>query len=338
MFFVLGGIATIGVVAVASGLYWAANSYAKPYMPDANSLVGKTIVITGATTGLGLESAKRLAAGGANVILTSRTTSKGEIAVQEIRKYLANEINVSYDQQMVAYKVLDFNDLNAVKANLAQLWGDVEKVDVLLNNAGALYEEHMLTVDGFERTIQSNHLGHFVLTALLYPRMSKDARIVNVSSNAHGFVPNGLPFDNLWKAEKSFGTFPTYAVSKLANILFTEELQRRLSKATSPIVAFSVHPGVVSTDIGRDVDGKIIGKLFSWFVKTFSNIGVTKTVSNGSATQVWLSATPNISEEMKGKYFVDCAVTKVSAKTPESDAARLWEESEQMSGVKFAII
>jgi NAD(P)-dependent dehydrogenase (short-subunit alcohol dehydrogenase family) len=327
-----GGI-VIGIVA----LYWARNSYAKPYMPEVNSLVGKTIVVTGATTGLGLESAKRLAAGGANVILTSRTASKGEIAVQEIRKYLANEINVTYGQQIIVYKVLDFDDLNVVKSNLAQFWGDVEKVDVLLNNAGAVYDGRMLTVDGFERTIQSNHLGHFVLTALLYPRMSKDARIVNVASNAHGLIRYGLPFDNLWTAEKSFGPFSTYAVSKLANILFTEELQRRLSKATSPMVAFSVTPGVTTTEIARNVNERILGKFFSWFAKTFSNIGLTKTVANGSATQVWLSATPNISEEMKGKYIGDCKIKKVYAKTTESDAARLWEESEQMGGVKFVI-
>jgi NAD(P)-dependent dehydrogenase (short-subunit alcohol dehydrogenase family) len=337
-------VAGVAVTAAVGAIYYSVSGYAKPYEPERNSLLGRTVVVTGATTGLGLESAKRLAAGGANVIVTARTESKGQSAVEEVKKYLSELIKVdnTNQQQTITYKVLDFSSLNSIKTNLQNDWNDVTKIDVLLNNAGAVFQGRIITVDGLESTIQTNHLGYFIVTALLFPKLAKDARIVNVSSAAHGFVnKKGLNFDNLWKADKKkdeeFGTLYTYSESKFANILFTEELQRRINAASLSMFTMSLHPGAVTTELGRSVNGTLLGTLIISVFRFFATIGIAKTVSNGSATQVWLSATPSITDEMKGKYFVDCKETKVSIPTPESDAVRLWEESEQMGNIKFTV-
>jgi hypothetical protein len=156
-----------------------------PFVPSPSSLAGETIVITGASTGLGLESAKRLAAGGANVILTTRSDSKGKAAVQQVFSYLAlNGLEVS-ENQRIAYEVLDLDNLSSVR-DAVDRWSEISKIDVLMNNAGIMaIPDYQVTVDGFERQIQSNHLGHFLLTALLAPKLSPRARIINVSSEAH---------------------------------------------------------------------------------------------------------------------------------------------------------
>jgi NAD(P)-dependent dehydrogenase (short-subunit alcohol dehydrogenase family) len=155
------------------------------FIPSPGSLLGQTILITGASTGLGLEAAKRLAAGGANVVMTTRSDSNGEAAVQKVLSYVSrNDLEVNGGQKIV-HKVLDLDNLNSVR-EAVQSWSDIETIDVLLNNAGVMaLPDYQLTVDGFERQIQSNHLGHFLLTALLATKLSPGARIINVSSEAH---------------------------------------------------------------------------------------------------------------------------------------------------------
>jgi NAD(P)-dependent dehydrogenase (short-subunit alcohol dehydrogenase family) len=348
----LGKIVSVVMVGIAIGTYWMIRNYSPPYMPEQNSLIGKTIVITGATAGLGLESAKRLAAGGANVILTSRSDYKGQQAVDVVKSYLSStDMNVSYVNQIITYKVIDLDDLKSIKHNVLTQWDDSSTqggIDVLMNNAGIFaLPERQLTIDGFERQIQSNHLGHFVLCALLFPRLNKNARIINLSSVAHQRALYGIPFDNLWKADINYSPFLVYGQTKLANILFTQELQRRIDSAppdsiVSTMSAIAVHPGVVTTDIWRNLFhsdytmgmGHILDKLFT----LLSQLGILKTVEMGAATQVWISSIEAITADMKGKYFVDCAESPVMVKTEAHVAKQLWSESEQMSGVPFNVV
>lgn len=198
----------------------------RTFTPKPGTLEDQTIVITGGSGGLGLESAKRLAIGGASIILTARSTEKAEHAILEVKKYL-KENNVSYNK--ISYKLLDLDDLDNVR-KVPDTWNDVERIDVLLNNAGIMALPRMeLTVDGYEKQIQSNHLGHFTLTAQLSSKFAKDARIINVSSSAHQFASKGmLSGDALWHPDSfEYSGWPVYGQSKLANILFTKEMQRR---------------------------------------------------------------------------------------------------------------
>lgn len=202
----------------------------KPFTPAPGSLDGQTIVITGGSGGLGLESAKRLAIGGASIILTARSVEKAEQAVSEVKKYSKEK---SAPNEKISYKLLDLDDLRDVR-NVPETWKDVERIDVLLNNAGIMALPKMeLTVDGYEKQMQSNHLGHFALTALLSSKFAPDARVINVSSSAHQFAPKGmLSGDALWKPDSfDYSGWPVYGQSKLANILFTKELQRRCTAA-----------------------------------------------------------------------------------------------------------
>ena len=184
------------------------------YIPPPNSMDGKTVVITGGNTGLGLESGKRLAAAGAEVVLTTRTLSKGEQAVADVRKYLADQ-GMDAKSVRVHALTLDLADFESVKkfpAALKTLLGK-RPVDVLMNNAGVMSIQDLeITKDGNERTFQTNHLGHFALTAGLAPMLSPDARIINVSSEAWQFAAKGIEFDNL-NAEREFGPWSSYGLS-----------------------------------------------------------------------------------------------------------------------------
>ncbi len=227
-----------------------------PYRPPPQSLQDQVIVITGGTAGLGLESAKRLAAGGATVVLTSRTQPKGQVAVQAVQDYLKQ---LDIGNENVYALPLDLDDLENVKTFPKRLGtspvGD-KQITVLMNNAGVMaIPERQLTKDGYERTFQSNHLGHFLLTSQLMPRLADDATVINVSSEAHKFASKGLELDNL-NGEKSYGPWSSYGQSKLANILFSKELQQRADQAGRKLTAVSLHPGAVQTDLARNLIGE----------------------------------------------------------------------------------
>jgi len=186
------------LVGVAGGFVGGATAFGAPaqvaakapvYEPAPGSLAGKVIVVTGGSTGLGLESAKRLSAAGATVVLTSRTEAKGQAAVQEVSQYLENK-GAAGGAKLYSL-VLDLDDLGSVRAFPdAYKKLNVGKIDVLMNNAGVMaIPDRQLTKDGFERTFQSNHLGHFVLTSGLYPLLSREkATVINVSSEAYNFA------------------------------------------------------------------------------------------------------------------------------------------------------
>jgi NAD(P)-dependent dehydrogenase (short-subunit alcohol dehydrogenase family) len=209
---------------------------------------------------LGLESAKRLAIGGAEIVITSRSNAKGQAAVKDIVEHVVQQQQKGGSPPIViSYRLLELDDLSKVKE--AANWLDLPKIDVLMNNAGVmLVPTQQLTVDGYERQIQTNHLGHFVLTKLLLPKLTPKALIINVSSIAHEFAgfkgSSGLDLDYFWKGEPGYGAWKSYVQSKLANLLFTQELQRRIDAAGLGFTTVTMHPGVVDTDLGRNLVGE----------------------------------------------------------------------------------
>jgi NAD(P)-dependent dehydrogenase (short-subunit alcohol dehydrogenase family) len=208
-------------------------------MPDQT---GRTAVVTGANTGLGYETAAALAAKGAHVVLAVRNLDKGKAA--------ADLISRATPDANVAIQELDLTSLDSIRAAADQLRSNHESIDLLINNAGVMMTPKSTTKDGFELQFGTNHLGHFALTNLLLDRVLAvpGSRIVTVSSQGHRFV-RGIRFDDLqW--ERDYGRIRAYGQSKLANLLFTYELQRRLQGTNT--IAVAAHPGGSNTELGRN--------------------------------------------------------------------------------------
>lgn len=298
-------------------------------MPD---LSGKLIIVTGGNSGLGYESVKAFAMKGAEVVLASRSVEKGEEARVEILK--------SAPTAEIAVMQLDLGDLESVK-HFAESFRKMHKqLDVLLNNAGIMMSPYFQTKDGFEGQFGINHLGHFALTGYLMDMLLKtrNSRIVNVSSGAH--KRGEMDFANL-QFENGEGYSPTkaYGRSKLSNLLFTYELQRKLEAAGKDTMAIAAHPGVAMTNLARYLEGKFVYKLiyplFKWMAQD---------QAQGALPQIRASVDPDAKggeyygpdgrNEMKGYPVV---VPSSEASHNRQDAARLWEESEKLTGVAFGI-
>ena len=334
---ILGGAVATGIVANKIAIEGPS-----PYTPPKGLLKDKLIVITGGNTGLGLESAKRLAVGGATIVLTSRSVTKGAKAVSSVENYVPESAGRIFSLP------LDLCDLSSVRAfpeRLKNLLGDNAKVDVLLNNAGVMaIPELELTKDGYEKTFQTNHLGHFALTAQLFPMLANGARIVNVSSMAHLIVANGLDMNNL-NGEVEYKPWDAYGRSKMENILFTKELQRRIDNAGLNLSTVALHPGAVRTDLARYLVGE--DKYVSMDEQQQANykfspetlallplVYFTKAVDRGATSQVWLSSFEG--NNVGGKFYQNCKeVQLVDSARDMGKAKQLWSVSEQMSGVKF---
>lgn len=200
-------------------------------------MTGKKCVVTGANTGIGEATALELARAGAEVILACRSLERGEEAAERIRAETRSD--------RVSVHALDLGDLAQVRQSAEALEGPI---DVLINNAGVA-ASHGVTVDGFERTFGVNHLGHYLFTRLLLDRLAPDARIVNVASRAH-YRTSTIDFDRLREPTKTTTGLPEYAVSKLANVLFTKALTRRVPEG---VKVHALHPGVVASDVWRRV-------------------------------------------------------------------------------------
>ena len=204
---------------------------------DLPSFAGRTVIITGANSGLGAVTARELAGKGAKIIMAVRNTKKGDAAAQQITG-------------QVEVRQLDLQDLSSVRG----FADGVDEVDVLINNAGIMAAPFALTADGFESQIGTNHLGHFALTNLLLPKLTD--RVVTVSSMAHW--PGRINFDDLnWKSRR-YSPWLAYSQSKLANLLFTSELQRRLHSVGSPLRALAAHPGYSHTNL-QGASGRKLG-------------------------------------------------------------------------------
>src|SRR5262245_43621140 len=232
----------------------------------------KTILVTGATSGLGLETARRLAAMGHRVLIHARTAAKGRAAIAAIG---AAELTVV---------TADLRSLEEIRGLAAQVSAATDRLDVLVNNAGGAFLNRDVTRDGYEMTFGVNHLAPFLLTNLLLPKLiaSAPARIVTVASRAHR--RSTLDFDDLM-TERDYKPMKAYARSKLANILFTRELARRL--AGTGVTANALHPGVVRTEIGQN---NVFMRLVGWIVMRVVAIPVTE----GAKTSLYLATSPDV--------------------------------------------
>jgi NAD(P)-dependent dehydrogenase (short-subunit alcohol dehydrogenase family) len=277
---------------------------------------GKTVVITGGNSGIGRETAVALGRAGARVVITARDRARGEAAVADIRSRSGNQ-----DIDLV---VFDLASLVSTEAGASAINDGCERIDVLVNNAGVVLSDRTETVDGFESTFAINHLGPFLLTQRLLERIiaSGPSRIVNVSSTAHRSARHGMPFDDLQSTER-YSSMRVYGQSKLANILFTTELARRLQGTRT--TANCLHPGVVATGYGRDGD-----------THGFMNFGLNVikpfilTAEKGARTSVYLASSPEVAE-ISGAYFIKCKQRQPSkAAQDDTAAARLWSVSEEL--------
>ena len=274
---------------------------------------GRTFLVTGGNTGIGLSTATELARRGGRVYIGCRSMAAGEAAVAAIKSATG-----SRDVWLLP---LDLSSLTSVRACAAAFLARGEPLDVLVNNAG-LGGQRGLTVDGFELHFGVNHLGHYALTLLLLDRLTAsgpDARIVNVSSAAHYGAP-GIDFDALRRRTASFTGQREYAVSKLCNVLFTQELARRLDG--SGVTAHALHPGVVASDIWRRVP-RLVRPLITARMLT---------TEEGAVTSLYCATSPALAAS-GGSYYDKCAVQEPNpAATPEL-ADLLWQRSATWAGV-----
>lgn len=295
----------------------AIRNFFRPSWSSPQRLDGKTVVITGANTGIGKETAIDLAKRGARVIMACRDMEKGQAALKEVVENSANE--------NVACMKLDLSDTKSIREFADNINKEEEKLNILLNNAGVMVCPYGKTTDGFEMQIGVNHMGHFLLTYLLLDLIKKSApaRIINVSSMAHLFGSINLEDIN---SEKSYDKKAAYGQSKLANVLFTRSLAKRLEG--TGVTAYSLHPGVVQTDLWRHLNGpqQLVMKAVSPF---------TKTSTQGAQTSIYCAVEPSLENE-SGGYYSDCAPAKCSAKAQDDDLAqRLWELSCQMLSITW---
>jgi len=282
---------------------------------DLPSFAGRTAIVTGANSGLGAVTARELSRNGARVIMAVRNTGKGEAAARQLTG------NVEVRQ-------LDLQDLSSVR----RLADGVDQVDVLINNAGIMATPYALTADGFESQIGTNHLGHFALTNLLLPRLTD--RVVTVSSLLH--YTGHIELDDLnWKSRR-YSAWPAYGQSKLANLLFTSELQQRLDAAGSPLRALAAHPGYSHTNL----QGHSGHKLFD--AVTLAGTRVLSTDSDFGARQTLYAASQDLpGNTFAGPRFGMWGRTQPVGRSPAAQnkvtATALWDLSEQLTGTKFPL-
>ncbi|HAI76314.1 MAG TPA: retinol dehydrogenase [Microscillaceae bacterium] len=275
----------------------------------------KTVVVTGANSGIGKFSALELAKMGARVVMVCRNAAKAEAARQEIV--------AKVPQAQISIFLADFASQKQIHRVAQEILQQHPVIDVLLNNAGFIAgNTRSLSEDGYETTFAVNHLGYFTLTLLLLPALkaAPAARIVNVSSEAHRFVKE-LDWDNL-QLEKGYSSLKAYALSKLHNILFTKALAKRL-QGTS-ITTNCLHPGVVATNFGQS--GSLFLKALVTIARPFF-IGSSK----GAETSIFLASSPEVAK-VTGEYFDKKAIRKVNYHArSEENAEKLWQLSLQMT-------
>jgi len=283
---------------------------------DLADLHGRTVVVTGANSGIGLVTARELARVGAHVVLAVRDDERGRAAAATI----AGSTEV---------RPLDLADLGSVRRFAAAWTGDL---DVLINNAGVMAVPKRITVDGFELQLATNHLGHFALTNLLLPSIVD--RVVTVSSGAHRM--GRIVLDDLNWERRRYQPWGAYGQSKLANLLFTLELERRLTAAGSTVHAFAAHPGYAATNLQSHSANPVTSVLMS-----IANVVVAQRDDQGAlptlyaATQDLPGASyvgPDGFQEMRGHPTL---VARSSAAADEKMAAALWAASEELTGTTF---
>ena len=285
------------------------------------SMTGKVVLVTGASSGIGLETARALAAMGAELIVMARDPARGEAARLELTRASGS---ANWDGT-VNLLLCDFGDFACVRDTAQQVCERWSRIDVLCNNAGAILPERSITVDGCERTMQTNHFSHYLLTRLLEPLLvaAGSSRVITVSSDAHLAAYRGIPFDDL-TFERRWSAFGAYSVSKLANIMFAYELARRW--VDSGITSNAMHPGLVRTGFGRGGWGSQ-GSLFTKLAKPFY-----LNAAQGADTEIHLASSLEV-EGVSGRYFYRRHPKRSSRASYNLEAQRrLWDESECVVG------
>lgn len=280
-------------------------------MATERDLSGTYAVVTGANTGIGRVTAEVLAARGASVVLACRSEERTRPVLDAIRAAGGD----------ATFEALDLGELASVRACAERLLAKGRPIDLLINNAGQAGQRG-LTKDGFELTFGTNHLGHFLFTVLLAPLLVKapHARIVNVSSKAH-YDAKGIDFEALRKPTRAITGLPEYSVSKLANVLFTRELARRLGKRSN-VRSYALHPGVVASDAWRKVP---------WPVRVIMKMGML-TNEEGAKTTLYCATSPEVADH-DGRYYDSSREKKPSALAHDDDLANeLWKKSVEWTG------
>ncbi len=279
----------------------------------------KVCLITGATSGIGLVTAQALAQRGATVVMVGRDAARGASSVNRVVQATGNDA--------VDLLLADLSS-QAQIAELAQTFlRRYDRLDVLVNNVGAIFTERHVSVDGFEMTLALNHLGYFLLTHFLLDILKAGApcRIVNVSSRAH--QGGRIHFDDL-QGERRFGGWRAYCQSKLANILFTYELAERLKD--TKVTANVLHPGFVATRFGHNNAGAM-----AWLIRAAQVMAIS--TERGAETMIYLATSPEV-EGVSGKYFVNKRETRSSSQSYDTAIAKgLWQVSETMVGLRAAL-
>ncbi len=303
------------------------NKWTIENMPD---LTGKIVVVTGANSGLGFETASAFAQKGAQVILASRNVAKAKTAVAQIEKQAPNAVTEIIQ--------LDLSNLASIHQFAAEFNGRHHKCDILVNNAGVMALPYQQTAAGFEMQFGVNHLGHFALTGLLLERLlaAGNGRVVTVSSSAHR--SGKMDFGNL-NGEKSYQRWSAYSQSKLANLLFAYECQRKLEEAGKKVLSVGTHPGYAATNL-QHIEGE---RLQNWLLK-LTNIFLSQSQAMGALPILYAATAPDVQGcdyigpsglmNMRG-YPTKERSSKASYNT---DAARkLWAISEELTNVSYEL-
>ena len=279
-------------------------------------MAGKTVLVTGGSGGIGRATALGLARLGAHLAITGRDRARAEDAAREIRAVSSGPVDVF---------VADLSSQSEVRRLADEVLQSLARIDVLVNNVGGYWNTRHVTADGLERTFALNHLAAFLLTSLLLDRLKQiaPARVVTVSSHVQAM--GRINFDDL-QGERSYSAARAYNQSKLANVLFTYELARRL-QGTS-VTANALHPGVVRTSFGAEDPG-LIQRLFTPLMRLF-----LKSPAQGAATSIHLAYAPDL-EQVTGRYFVGCTPKRSSERSYDKTAAALlWRVSADLVGSK----
>jgi len=275
-------------------------------------MTGKVCIVTGANTGIGKETALGLARLGATLVMVCRDRERGEAAQREIKQKSGNS--------NVDLMLCDFSSQNSIRQFVRDFTERHHRLDVLVNNAGVVLRQHSMTEDGLESTFAINHLGYFLVTNLLLDVLKKSApsRIVNVASTAHKYGKLDI---SGWPTGRNYSSFGAYANSKLANVLFTYELARRLKG--SGVTANCLHPGGVGTNLFRGLPA---------FMQTLIKL-VTISPERGARTSIFLASSPEV-EGVTGKYFARSKQQRSSEASRDEEAANiLWEVSAELTGL-----
>ena len=282
-----------------------------------DSMNSKIVLLTGATSGIGRETALGLAAKGATLVLVGRSREKLDRTISEITSRTGN--------QQIDSLICDLTSMESVRRLAQDFKAKYQRLDVLINNAGEIVGERRTTVDGHEYTLALDYLSHFLLTSLLLDiiKASAPSRIINVSSSAHMY--GHINFDDLMGARK-YGAMRAYGQAKLANLIFTYELARRL--AGTGVTANALNPGLVRTNFGMGIKGR-------WRIPLLLKQRLSMSARKGAETSIYLASSPDVAG-ISGKYFAKKKEKRSSKESyDESVAKRLWSESARLTGSEW---